>query len=59
MKLTKEQLEILSECIYNQMNHIGNTRTTTKGLINSIKRELKKLQELNHIICNELERIDK
>ena len=59
MELTIEQLEMLSECIYSTMNKIGNVGYPSETLNKVVKKELDKLQKLNHIICNELERIGK
>ena len=59
MELTKQQLLLISECIYSTMNKIGNVGYPSETLNKVVKKELDKLQKLNHIICNKLERINK
>ena len=56
MKLTKEQLETLSNCILSQMQIVRGTSGLSTVLDIAINQALEKLQALNHIICNELEK---
>ena len=58
MKLTKEQLKTLSDCILSEMKRVESLRGSSWVISNEVLNEAqRKLQEINHIICNELERI--
>ena len=54
---TKKQLETLSDCILLKMQILRGNIGISSELDKVIKIDLKNLQELNTIICNELERI--
>jgi len=53
MKLTKEQLEMLSDCILSKMGHIRDV-ANIRGLVETSNEVIEELHKLNTIICNEL-----
>ena len=57
MKLNKEELEILSECILTKMKEVSSIKPTTQALTDAIQSELDELQYLNSVVCEELKKI--
>jgi hypothetical protein len=57
MKLSKEELEILSECILCKMKEISNIKPVSNALTVAIQSELEELQYLNSVVCGELKKI--
>jgi hypothetical protein len=57
MKLNKEELEILSECILSKMREVSGIKPTTQTLKDAIQSELDELRYLNSIVCDELNKI--
>lgn len=57
MKLSKEELEILSECLLSKMREISNIKPVSNALSVAIQSELEELQNLNSVVCDELKKI--
>jgi len=57
MKLNKEQLEMLSDCILSKQANILNV-CDIKGIREKANEMLKELRDLNHLICDDIEEID-
>ena len=57
MKLNKEQLEMLSDCILSKQANILNV-CDIKGIREKANEMLKELRDLNHLICDDIEEVD-
>ena len=57
MKLNKEQLEMLSDCILSKQANILNV-CYIKGIREKANEMLKELRDLNHLICDDIEEVD-
>ena len=57
MKLTKEQLEMLSDCVLSEMKRVNSAISAhkDKSIQELLKEVINKQQKINHIICNQLE----
>ena len=57
INLNEEELEMLSECILYKMKEISSIKPISPALSIAIQSELEILQNLNSVICVEMEKI--
>jgi len=59
MNLNQEDLEMLSECILCKMNEVSSIKPVSPALAEAIQSELELLQNLNSMVCKELQLLNK
>ena len=57
IELSKEDIEIISNCILSEMSRKGNQAPITDNYEKSIKKLLKRLQAINSYLCDILKKI--
>ena len=56
LELSKDDIEIISECILSEMNKKGNQASITGDYEKAIRKLLKRLEAINSYLCDQLYR---
>ena len=54
LELSKEDIEVISNCILSEMSRKGNQESITSAFFTATKKLLDRLQALNSYLCDQL-----